>query len=121
MNSFKLHMVDLCNKCFLYCAVLEPKPQQSYHGGGVAIYIKDSIRFKQRNDISTNEREAIRIEVEPPKANSFLVLALYRSPSDTVEIYDKIEKILTYLDKEGKELILLGDTNCDMAINKMII
>ena len=26
-----------------------------------------------------------------------------------------MEKIVSYLDKEGKELILLGDTNCDFG------
>ena len=85
------------------------------HGGGVAIYIKDSIRFKHRNDIPTNGLETICIEVEPPKAKSFLILSWYRPPSDTIETFDKMEKILSYLDKEGKELILLGDTNCDFG------
>ena len=89
--------------------------ERSNHGGGVAIYIKDNIRFKHRNDISTNGLETICIEVEPPKAKSFLVLAWYRPPSDTIETFDKMEKVLSYLDTEGKELILLGDTNCDFG------
>ena len=49
--------------------------ERSNHGGGVAIYIKDSIRFKHRNDIPTNGLETICIEVEPPKAKSFLILS----------------------------------------------
>ena len=89
--------------------------ERSSHGGGVAIYIKDNIRFKHRNDIPTNGLETIGIEVEPPKAKSFLVLAWYRPPSDTIETFDKMEKALSYLDTEGKELILLGDTNCDFG------
>ena len=57
--------------------------------------IKYSIRFKYRMDIPTNGH----IEVEPPKAKSFLVLAWYRPPSDTVETFNKTDKILCYLDK----------------------
>ena len=32
-----------------------------------------------------------------------------------IETFDKVEKVLSYLDTEGKELILLGDTNCDFG------
>ena len=55
--------------------------ERSNHGGGVDIYIKDSIRFKHRNDIPTNGLETICI-----------VLAWYRPPSDMVETFDKMEK-----------------------------
>ena len=89
--------------------------ERSSHGGGVAIYIKDSIRFKHRNDLPPNGLELIFIEVEPPKAKSFLALAWYRPPSDTVETFEKMEKIVSYLDKESKELTPLGDTNCDFG------
>ena len=89
--------------------------ERSNHGGGVAIYIKVNIRFKHRNDIPNNGLETICIEVEPPKAKSFLLLAWYRPPSDTIETFDKMEKVLSYLDTEGKELILLGDTICEFG------
>ena len=81
----------------------------------MVVGLQDNIRFKHRNDIPTNGLETICIEVEPPKAKSFLVLAWYRPPSDTIETFDKMEKVLSYLDTEGKELILLGDTNCDFG------
>ena len=72
-------------------------------------------RFKHRNDLSPNGLGLICIEVEPPKAKSVLVLAWYRPPSDTFETFEKMEKIVSYLDKESKEFILLGDTNCDFG------
>ena len=85
------------------------------HGGGVSIYIRDSIKYKLRSDVPTDDLEMICIEVEPPKSKSFLVLAWYRPPSDPVGTFDKLEKVLSFLDKEGKEIILLGDTNCDLT------
>ena len=30
--------------------------------------------------------------------------------------FDKVKKVLLFLDKEGKETILLGDANCDLTI-----
>ena len=59
--------------------------------------------------------EIICIEVELPKIKSFLVLAWYRPPGDPVVSFDKLEKVLSFFDKEGKEIILLGDTNCDLT------
>ena len=49
---------------------------------GVSIYIRDSIKYKRRLDITTGDLELICIEVEPPKSKSFLVVAWYRPPSD---------------------------------------
>ena len=85
------------------------------NGGGVSIYIRDSIKYKPRSDVPVDDLEIICIEVEPPKSKSFLVLAWYRPPSDPVASFDKLEKVLSFLDKEGKEIILLGDTNCDLT------
>ena len=53
--------------------------------------------------------------MEPPKNKPVLVLAWYRLPSDPVSSFDKLEKVLSYLDKEGKEIVLLGDTNCNLT------
>ena len=85
------------------------------NGGGVSIYVRDSIKYKPRPDVPVEDLEIICIEGEPPNSRSFLVLAWYRPPSDPVVSFDKLEKVLSFLDKEGKEIILLGDTNCDLT------
>ena len=59
--------------------------------------------------------EILCVEISPPKSKPFLIVAWYRPPSDLVDSFNKLEKALGYLDKEGKEIILLGDTNCDLA------
>ena len=89
--------------------------ERTCNGGGVSIYIRDSIKYKPRSDVPVDDLEIICIEVEPPKSKSFLVLAWYRPPSDPVASFDKLEKVLSFLDKEGNEIILLGDTNCDLT------
>ena len=45
------------------------------NGGGVSIYIRDSIKYKPWPDVPADDLEIICIEVEPPKSKSFLVLA----------------------------------------------
>ena len=89
--------------------------ERTCNGGGVSIYVRDSIKYKPRPDVPIEDLEIICIEVEPPNSRSFLVLAWYRPPSDPVVSFDKLEKVLSFLDKEGKEIILLGDTNCDLT------
>ena len=90
-------------------------------GGGVAIYIKGSISYKLRKDVPHNDLELICVEILPPKAKSYFVVAWYRPPSNPVESFSKLELILSFLDKEEKEVILLGDTNCDFTVKEGIV
>ena len=97
------------------------RKDRTSNGGGVAIYIKDSISYKLRKDIPHNELEFICVEILPPKAKSYFVVAWYRPPSNLVESFSKLELILSFLDKEEKELILLGDTNCDFTVKEGVV
>ena len=85
------------------------------HGGGVAFYVRDSIKMTPKDDVPSDGLEFLCVEIFPPKSKPCLVVAWYRPPSDPVDSFDKLEKALSFLDKEGKEIILLGDTNCDLA------
>ena len=49
------------------------------------------------------------------QSKPFLIVLWYRPPSDPVGSFNKLEHVLSYLDREGKEIILLGDTNYDLA------
>ena len=42
------------------------------------------------------------------------MLAWYRPPNETVENFRLLEESHQCLDKEGKEIILLGGANCDL-------
>ena len=93
----------------------EERLERSARGGGVSIYIRDSIRFNRRMAVPIEDLESICIEIMPQKCSSFFVLAWYRLPSDPIRTFEKLETALSFLDKEGKEIILLGDTNCDLT------
>ena len=46
-----------------------------------------------------------------------MVFAWYRPPDESVDIFRQLEESLQFLDNENKEVILLGDTNCDVLAN----
>ena len=53
------------------------REDKTSNGGGVAIYIKDSISYKLRKDSPYNDLELICVEILPPKAKSCFVGAWY--------------------------------------------
>ena len=48
---------------------------------------------------------------------SFIILSWYRPPSDPIDTFDQLEQVMRFLELEGKEIILLADTNCDLSVN----
>ena len=84
------------------------------NGGGVAFYIRDTFKCDIRKDIPLSSLELICAEITPPQSSPFCILSWYRPPSSPVDIFDKLEQVLSYLESEGREIILLGDTNCDL-------
>ena len=83
--------------------------------GCVSSYVQNSINYKRRTDLPSGDLELICIEVLSSRNNPFLPLAWHRPPSDPCETYHKLDKVLTFLDSEDKEIIFLGDTNCDLT------
>ena len=53
--------------------------------------------------------------MKPIRAKPFFVVTWYRPPSDPVDSFDKLEAVFRFLESEDKEIILLGDTSCDVA------
>ena len=85
------------------------------NGGGVALYIHNRVNFKPRDDFPNKSLELICIEVEPPNSLPYIILGWYRPPSDPISCFGSLEENLRYFDRENKEIILLGDTNCDFS------
>ena len=53
-------------------------------GGGVVLYIRDTISFSERKDLVPEPLEMICIEVRRPHKTAFLVSAWYRPPKVNV-------------------------------------
>ena len=84
-------------------------------GGSVAIYVKDTLSHQKRENIRDPNLEIIGIEITPRHAKSYIVLCWYRPPTEGTDVstFEALTNIIKKLDAEGKEIILVGDTNCD--------
>ena len=93
-------------------------------GGGVGLYIKDSIEYKVRHDLNTiDERiEHLRIECKGNNCNkNYLVAALYQPNSDEKKkriLIGKFDSLLSIINRIwNKTVIITGHTNIDNQLH----
>ena len=89
------------------------RKDRNRNGGGVAIYIRNCISYKLRPDLDHANLESITIEIFKPKAKSFLINTWYRPPGTSLDLFSDYEECITKMDYENKEVITIGDFNCD--------
>ena len=86
----------------------------SRSGGGVCLYVKNSINYLNRNDLVKDNLEALCIEILKRSSAPFIVGTIYRPPSAFVDSFSNIEQLVKSIDDENKEFYLLGDLNANM-------
>ena len=91
------------------------KKDRSPRGGGIAFYVRDSLNFILRQDLPTHSLELACIKIRPQRSRPFIIISWYRPLNSHVSCFEMLENVLSFLDKEGKEIILLGDTNCNLS------
>ena len=91
------------------------RKDRNRHGGGVLLYVHQAIPCTERNDLLTGSLENICVEIARPCSKPFLVSTWYRPPNANRQVFDDFEIFLRKCDLENKELILLGDLNCDIS------
>ena len=87
-------------------------------GGGISIFIKDTLEFKHRDDLTVMlpYMECSFIELKFNNQN-YLIGGIYRIPdTDTDHFIDKFNSILAPI-KSTHKIILLGDYNIDLQKN----
>ena len=67
-------------------------------GGGVALYIRDSINYKRLIGLPNDNVELISIQVSKPKAKPFIVCTWNRPPGSSTELMNRFEDALQKLD-----------------------
>ena len=73
------------------------------HGGGVAMYIRNSINFNHRNDLHDEALEFLCVEISKPKVKPFLISTWYRPPNSCKDLFDKLQVILDKIEFLGIE------------------
>ena len=79
------------------------------NGGGVCLFIRDTISFNVRQDLGEVEFEAVFVDVFFPKSRPILVGVCYRPPSDG-NFLDRLNDIFERLNLRD-EAYILGDFN----------
>ena len=90
------------------------------NGGGVAVYVRENLP-EPIIKIKSEKLELISLEVSHDiHAKSLHLVCLYRPPTADVEefAFENLREILKGLDREEKEIILIGNTNCDLKCSK---
>ena len=90
------------------------------HGGGVAMYIINEIKFLQREGMKT-DFESLTVEIDIQYVKPILVTTIYRPPDSLVEIFEKNDGFLCKLESEDKESIIAGDMNCNLMKEGIMI
>ena len=91
------------------------RKDRNRHGGGVALYIKESLSYSNRADLVPDSLEMICVEINLPHNRSFLVSTWYRPPSADIDLFGDYDKFIEKCDYENKQLIIMGDMNSDYA------
>ena len=79
------------------------RKDRSRNGGGVCIYLRNSINFKRRSDLISTELETLCLEITKPHSKPFLVTTIYRPPNATAEFFYHLEKLIKQIDDENKK------------------
>ena len=78
--------------------VFERKDRFDKKGGGIVIYISESIPYKRRLELESNTMESVWIEISFPNTKSFLINCIYRPPSAVQSWIDNYEIQLDEID-----------------------
>ena len=90
-------------------------------GGGVALFIHESIsNYCIRSDLMDNNLESLSIQIKQGNFKPFIITSVYL-PDVSVDVFREVESLVRLLDKENKESIIIGDTNCDLLTPSLMI
>ena len=88
-------------------------------GGGVCIYIRNTINFTRKKSFEDKDLEMISVEITKANSSPFLFTTWYTPRKSSDELFDKFEKCLKKVDSKYKEHYILGDLNCDLIASNI--
>ena len=83
--------------------------------GGVAIYVKEGLSFRVRNDLHSAINECLWIELTRTKCRPVLICCAYRAPGfDFMNFISNLEISMEKVNLDKCDFVLLGDLNANM-------
>ena len=87
--------------------------RDSRSGGGVAVYVYESIRCLQRTDLLSVEIESLWIEIIQTNSSPILIGVVYRPPNSSNDWFDQFEAQIDKASTISQNIIMMGDFNID--------
>ena len=85
----------------------------STRGGGVAMYIRDSLTFKRHMELESEELELLWLEITSMNETCMMAVC-YRPPSSPVEFWMYLDETMgKFEDSYNCSFLLMGDLNAD--------
>ena len=89
------------------------RDRQGRRGGGILVYVPETVRSWRRSDLELDTVEAIWIEIHIGRSSA-LVCNIYRPPDSQPAFFDNLEDMLELASGECKDIIIMGDMNSDI-------
>ena len=81
------------------------------HGGGILVYVKNSLKYRRRTDFEHTTLECVTVEVSI-RRGKFLIFCCYRPPDHSVDnFFNTLSLLLSKAESESATTILMGDFN----------
>ena len=97
--------------------ISKPRINNPDKGAGVGAYIISHLPYQRRHDLEHPELECIWLEILFPKTRGILIGIIYRPPDTSKylpkQYEEKLSSMLELVSIENKELLMLGDMNCN--------
>lgn len=84
------------------------------HGGGVCMYLRESLNFTRKTCYEDSNLEMISIELKSSNSSPFLLTTWYRPPKQPINNLENFEMFLRHIDQAYKEYYILGDININL-------
>ena len=91
------------------------RKDRNRNGGGVALYIRNSLNYERMYEYNEDQLEWLCIKVTKPKSKPFIVGTWYRPPAATSDIMRIFESLIDRLESLDLETNIIGDLNCDVG------
>ena len=90
--------------------------RNSRKGGGLCIFIHESLCYKLRKDLSINSEaiESLSIEISNKKASNLIFNAIYRPPTGDIKVFEQFCKDIFSKNQNMKHMMFAGDFNMNV-------
>ena len=90
------------------------------NGGGVLVYVSETLKSCRRVDLEKDDVEAVWIELRF-QMKEVLCCNIYRPPGANHELMESIYSMTELVVQEGKEVVIAGDFNCNLLHPKSVV